>query len=55
MMKCRFFKGSLFQVEESINVFLREEVNGFPKYEFQFATQAIEGETVIAAIYYTDY
>jgi hypothetical protein len=54
-VKVKMFKGTLFQVEESVNAFLGEvDQRGFEKYCLEFSTSAIDGETVVQAIFYTE-
>jgi hypothetical protein len=51
----KMFKGTLFQVEEAVNAFLKEEdERGFEKHTLEFSTMAIEGETVVQAVFFSD-
>ena len=52
--KVKMFKGNLFQVQEAVNAFLGEvDEHGYEKHTLEFASTAIEGETVIQAVFYS--
>jgi small nuclear ribonucleoprotein (snRNP)-like protein len=53
--KVKMFRGTLFQVEESVNAFLGEvDERGFEKHTLEFSTIAIQGETIVQAVFYSD-
>jgi hypothetical protein len=53
--RVKMFRGTLFQVQEAVNAFLGEvDESGFEKYTLEFASTAIEGETVVQAVFYSE-